>query len=127
MKLDPSLNLAGHGSLSMILAKQLYIQNDNEELLFQAIHQRVNSAVVSNTAVASRRTIVLGVNAKGDSFIGEFENGDEINCVSWHVMPLDRDCGVCKQVTIGPSGVFLINAKNQIYCNTLSSRQDITS
>ena len=41
IKLDPLLKLTGHGALSMILAKQLYLENDDEELLFQAVHHRL--------------------------------------------------------------------------------------
>ena len=41
VKLDPLLTLTGHGALSMILAKQLYLENNNEELLFQAVHNRL--------------------------------------------------------------------------------------
>ena len=41
IKLDPLLKLTGHGALSMILAKQLYLENDDEEVLFQAVHHRL--------------------------------------------------------------------------------------
>ena len=51
IKLDPLLTLTGHGALSMILAKQLYIENTNEDQLFQAVHNRL--AGNSNRSIAA--------------------------------------------------------------------------
>ena len=57
VKLDPLLTLTGHGALSMILAKQLYLENDNEELLFQAIHNRLAGNVSKAMMPASLKSL----------------------------------------------------------------------
>ena len=57
VKLDPLLTLTGHGALSMILAKQLYLENENEELLFQAIHNRLAGNVSKAMMPASMKSL----------------------------------------------------------------------
>ena len=57
IKLDPLLTMTGHGALSMILAKQLYLENDNEDQLFQAVHNRLTGNVCKSMAATPRKNV----------------------------------------------------------------------
>ena len=57
IKLDPLLTLTGHGALSMILAKQLYIENTNEDQLFKAVHNRMTGNASKLMAATPRKNL----------------------------------------------------------------------
>ena len=59
IKLDPLLTLTGHGALSMILAKQFYIENTNEDQLFKAVHNRLTGNASELMAATPRRNLSL--------------------------------------------------------------------
>ena len=59
IKLDPLLTLTGHGALSMILAKQFYIENTNEDQLFKAVHNRMTGNASKLMAATPRGNLSL--------------------------------------------------------------------
>ena len=99
IKLDPLLTLTGHGALSMILAKQLYLENENEELLFQAIHNRLAGNVSKAMMPASLKSLDFSNFKNFDTstdykYIVVYDNLQEYKTISF-------ECEISNDIHIG--------------------------
>jgi len=110
VKLDPDLKMTGQGAFSMILSKQLYIQDDDEQSLFTRVDERLQAltgkAVSEPKAKPPLTSAVFGTGVHGEIFRGIFKQGNQQG--GWTRME-----GLGAFIAAGPSGVFGIGCEGK--------------